>query len=133
LYGSDDPQAPIYKPSMRRLEWPNGSQAFCTSANEPDSLRGKEAHFTWADEVGSWRPREGEMQLDAWDNVRLATRLGLTPRIIVTTTPKKTKMLKRIHKELKKFPLFIRLTQSSASFNRDNLSDPYLRALFDRY
>src|SRR5690606_25455419 len=87
LYGSDDPQAPIYKPSMRRLEWPNGSQAFCTSANEPDSLRGKEAHFTWADEVGSWRPREGEMQLDAWDNVRLATRLGLTPRIIVTTTP----------------------------------------------
>lgn len=38
-------ERPEYRPSIRRLIWPNGSQAFCTSADEPDSLRGVQAHF----------------------------------------------------------------------------------------
>src|SRR5215813_9272110 len=31
---------PVYEPSKRRLTWPNGGQAFCYSAEEPDRLRG---------------------------------------------------------------------------------------------
>ena len=32
--------APEYEPSLRRLQWPNGAQAFLYSAAEPESLRG---------------------------------------------------------------------------------------------
>jgi len=38
-------EMPEYKPSIRRLIWPNGNQAFCTSADEPDSLRGVQARL----------------------------------------------------------------------------------------
>ena len=31
---------PDYEPSLRRLVWPNGAQAFLYSAGEPESLRG---------------------------------------------------------------------------------------------
>ena len=31
---------PLYEPSLRRLSWPNGSQATLYSAGEPESLRG---------------------------------------------------------------------------------------------
>lgn len=31
---------PQYEPSLRRLTWPNGAQAFAYSAAEPESLRG---------------------------------------------------------------------------------------------
>jgi phage terminase large subunit-like protein len=32
--------APEYEPSLRRLQWPNGAQAFLYSAGEPETLRG---------------------------------------------------------------------------------------------
>lgn len=43
------------RPSIRRLIWPTGNMAFCTSADEPDSLRGVQAHYSRGDEVAAWR------------------------------------------------------------------------------
>jgi hypothetical protein len=31
---------PVFEPSLGRLRWPNGAQAFCYSAAEPEALRG---------------------------------------------------------------------------------------------
>lgn len=38
---------PDYEPSLRRLQWPNGAQAFLYSAAEPDSLRGPQHSHAW--------------------------------------------------------------------------------------
>ena len=41
---------PVYEPSLRRLSWGNGAQAFLYSAAEPESLRGPQHHIAWCDE-----------------------------------------------------------------------------------
>ena len=43
---------PAYQPSIRRLTWPNGVQATCFSADEPDRLRGPQHSHAWIDEPG---------------------------------------------------------------------------------
>ena len=45
---------PRFEPSLRRLVWPGGAQAFLYSAAEPEALRGPEHHFAWADEIAKW-------------------------------------------------------------------------------
>ena len=42
---------PTYEPSLRRLRWANGAQAFLYSAEAPESLRGPQHHLAWADEI----------------------------------------------------------------------------------
>ncbi|AKH43483.1 phage terminase large subunit-like protein [Altererythrobacter atlanticus] len=38
---------PIFEPSLRRLQWENGAQAFLFSAAEPESLRGPQHSHAW--------------------------------------------------------------------------------------
>jgi phage terminase large subunit-like protein len=133
VYGLHNPDAPTYKPSLRLLEWPNGSVAFCVSSEEPDAIRGVGADFAWADEVASWRRAKSKDVNDAWDNLLTAVRTGDRPRVIVTTTPRKTKMLKKLHRALKRHPLQYRLREASMVLNRMNLHDNYVRALLDHY
>ncbi|UDL16349.1 terminase large subunit [Microbacterium phage Zooman] len=144
-YTDEDPNRPEWKPSIRRLVWPNGSHAFFASADEeaakPDeqgmhALRGIQAHLTWGDEIGSWRQpiKDRPLDLDLLDNMRLATRLGEQPRIILTTTPrKKSKYLKKINKLLKEDPTVTRLTQASVLQNVGALSAYYVEQIMKMY
>ncbi|QSB44919.1 TIGR02217 family protein [Tsuneonella flava] len=42
---------PLFEPSLHRLRWPNGAQAFLYSAAEPESLRGPQHSHAWCDEI----------------------------------------------------------------------------------
>lgn len=135
-------ERPDYRPSIRRLIWPNGSQAFCTSADEPDSLRGVQAHFAWGDEVAAWRQPTKEGELSAWENLRIATRLGDNPQILATTTPKRVKVLFDLLEEYKKNPDRrkdvegagrIWQTRGSTFDNAGNLAGAYLDAITGVY
>jgi len=79
---------PEYEPSKRRLTWPNGAIATCYSADEPKRLRGPQHDAAWCDELASWRYAE------AWDMLLFGLRLGDDPRVVVTTTPRPTKLIK---------------------------------------
>lgn len=125
-------ERPEYRPSIRRLIWPNGNQAFCTSADEPDSLRGVQAHYSWGDEVAAWRQPTKEGELSAWDNLRIATRLGRNPQILATTTPKRVKILFDLLEEKKKNPR-IWTTHGSTFDNAGNLAGAYLDAITGVY
>jgi phage terminase large subunit-like protein len=83
-------------PSRRRVELPNGGICLCFSAEEPDQLRGPAFHISWADELASYRQRVGAGELTAWDNLRIATRLGKRPQILATTTPKRVPAIRKI-------------------------------------
>lgn len=125
-------EKPEYKPSIRRLEWPNGSVAFCTSADEPDSLRGVQAHYSWGDEVAAWRQTPDGAGMTAWDNLRVATRLGRNPKVLATTTPKRVKILFDLLEEEKRSGR-VWLTRGSTFDNAGNLSGAYLDAITGVY
>ena len=81
---------PRYEPSKRRLTWPNGAIATFYSAEEPERLRGPQHDAAWCDELTSWRYPE------AWDMLMFGLRLGEDPRVVVTTTPRPTKLLRTL-------------------------------------
>src|SRR5260370_31621465 len=83
-------ERPRYLPAAARLEWPNGAVSSVFSAEEPDRLRGKQHMKRWRDELAAWR------RADAFDQAMLGLRLGDKPQMIVTTTPRPTKIIKQL-------------------------------------
>jgi len=58
---------PLFEPSLRRLTWSNGAQAFLYSAAEPESLRGPQHSHAWCDEIGKWEmPPAPRLPRSAW-------------------------------------------------------------------
>jgi phage terminase large subunit-like protein len=113
---------PRYRPSIRRLEWPNGSQATLFSAEEPDALRGPQHHFGWLDEIAAWsRPEAFEMFL-------FGLRLGTHPRVVITTTPRPTKIIKDLIAD----PTCVTVRGSTYE-NRANLAPAYFSQIIRKY
>lgn len=83
---------PVWRASGRELRFPSGAIAFAYSADSPEGLRGPEHHLAWCDELGKWG-RGGEA---AWDNLAMGLRLGERPRVLVTTTPRQTPLMRRV-------------------------------------
>lgn len=86
---------PLFEPSLRRLTFPNGAQAFLYGANEPEALRGPQHSHAWCDEIGKWANAHGRA-MRTWDNLLLGLRLGEEQRIVATTTPRAVPLLRRL-------------------------------------
>jgi phage terminase large subunit-like protein len=84
-------EKPDWKPSLNQMRWRNGSLATLYSAAEPEALRGPQHHYGWADEIAKW-PRG----MAVWDNLILGLRLGATPQLVATTTPRPMPLVKRL-------------------------------------
>ncbi len=85
----DDP--PEWKPSLGQLHWHNGSMATLYSAAEPETLRGPQHHYCWADEIAKWG-----RGIAVWDNLTLGLRLGAAPQLVATTTPRPVPLIKQL-------------------------------------
>jgi phage terminase large subunit-like protein len=81
---------PIYEPSKRRLTWPNGAIATAYSGDKPDQLRGPQHDAAWADELCAWRYTQ------TFDNLLFGLRLGAKPQVVITTTPRPSKLLREL-------------------------------------
>ena len=84
-------QMPTYTMHRGEVRWPNGAAAFVYSADVPDQLRGPEHDAAWCDELAKWRRGDA-----AWDNLMMGLRRGDQPRVLVTTTPRPTALMKRV-------------------------------------
>lgn len=115
-------ERPIYEPSKRRLTWPNGSKAIVFSADEPDRLRGPQCYKAWADELATWR------YPDAWDQLKFGLRLGENPQVIVTTTPRPTKIIREMHKHKTTF-----VTTGTTYENKANLANAFFDHIVTNY
>lgn len=124
-------ERPLYEPSKRRLTWPNGNTAVLGTADEPDSLRGVQAHYSWADELAAWRQTPDAAGMTSWDNLRVATRLGAHPQILATTTPKRVPTLYALLDEAEKGKIWV--SRGSTMDNAGNLSSVYLEAIMGVY
>jgi phage terminase large subunit-like protein len=107
---------PHFEPSRRRLVWPNGVKAYIYSGDEPDQLRGPQHHLAWADELAKWRHSES-----AWSNLILGLRLGPSPQVMVTTTPKPLPLIKRLLEDSNTV-----VTRGSTFENARNLSPRFI-------
>lgn len=116
---------PAYEPSKRRLTWPNGAVATCFSADEPERLRGPQHEAAWGDEVGTWRYAQ-----DAYDNLMFGLRLGKNPRLVLTTTPRRTKLLKDL---LAREGKDVAVTRGRTSDNAANLAPSFLSTITGKY
>jgi phage terminase large subunit-like protein len=113
---------PHWEPSRRRLTWPNGAIATFYSADEPERLRGPQHDAAWCDELASWRYPE------TWDMLMFGLRLGNDPRVVVTTTPRPTSLIRT----LLKHPSVV-VTRGSTYENRPNLASHFLDQIVRKY
>ena len=125
-------ERPLYEPSKRRLTWPNGNTATCFTADEPDSLRGPQFTHAWGDEIAAWRQTPDAAGMTAFDNLRVGTRLGANPKIMVTTTPKRVPLLYQLIAEAEKTGKVV-ITKGSTLDNSGNLSQAYIDAIVGVY
>lgn len=109
----DDEQL-VWRASVNELRFASGAHAYCYSAEAAEALRGPEHGFAWCDEVAKWSNADA-----AWDNLSLGLRLGDRPRVLVTTTPRPTPLMRRL--------LALPDRHETAGRTRDN---PHLPASF---
>ena len=114
---------PRYEASRRRLLWTNGAVAHVFSSEDPESLRGPQFEAAWCDELGKWKNAEA-----VWDMLQFGLRLGPRPMQIITTTPRPTRLMKRLIAD----PQVVR-EKLSTERNAGNLAKGFLEALAKRY
>jgi phage terminase large subunit-like protein len=113
---------PRYEPSKRRLTWANGAIATLYSADQPERLRGPQHDTAWCDELASWRYPE------AWDMLMFGLRLGADPRIVVTTTPRPTRLLRELVADRT-----VTVTRGTTYENRANLAPDFIEQIVRKY
>lgn len=101
----------------------SGSKMLCYSGEDAESFRGPNFHFMWCDELAKWAQAAA-----AWDVLNAAVRVGDTPHILVTTTPKPAKLLRRIRGMTTTI-----LTSGSSRDNAANLAPGFVDDLLALY
>jgi len=77
-----------YSSSICEIRLANGSKIVGYAAHNPERLRGSQFHRAWCDELCAWEYPQ------AFDQLMFGLRLGQSPKCLITTTPKPTKLLK---------------------------------------
>ena len=109
---------PRFVETRRKLVWPNGAEALCFSAAEPEFLRGHEAELCLIDEWAAM-----DYGADVLDQASLCLRIG-NPHVFIATTPQPKPWLKK----LLKAPGVI-VTHSTTWANEKNLAPSYIADL----
>jgi phage terminase large subunit-like protein len=79
---------PTLNVRKRLLIWPNGVRARLFSGEDPESFRGPNIGWGWADELAYWSRLAGTPgKPGAWANFKMTLRKGDHPRALVTMTP----------------------------------------------
>ena len=113
-----------YNRSAMELRLWNGSIIQGYAAIEPDRLRGPQFHRIWADEMAAWRYAE------SFDQMMFGLRLGNNPKLVITTTPRPTKLIIDLISRKDK-DVFV---QTGSTFdNKENLAESALQQLKDKY
>jgi len=116
---------PWERPKLDRatLHWPNGVEGTILAAADPERFRGPQFAAAWCDEIGKWPNAEA-----AWDMLQFGLRLGDRPRQMATTTPRATRLLKRLLADEQTV-----VTRMTTAENKKHLARSFLSAVVARY
>ena len=109
---------PRYIVSKKQLEWPTGAISPVFTSDEPDAARGHQHEKIWADELAAW------IDLETWDQLLMGLRIGAAPQAIVTTTPRRMKLLRELLKDVT-----TAVTRGRTFDNAANLSQKFLQRM----
>jgi phage terminase large subunit-like protein len=110
--------------SMGEILLVNGSRIKLFSADQPDRFRGPQHHGAWCDELAAYR------YSDAWDQLQFGLRLGKKPRVVITTTPRPTPLVRML---ANRTDGSVAITRGSTFDNAKNLAPSALLELQARY
>lgn len=119
---------PDWSPTKRTLTWENGAKVEFYSAEEPERLRGPQFEAAWCDELAAWNK-----DVETWEMLQFCLRLQTkankkVPKVIVTTTPKSTSLVRKLLKMPSTF-----ITVGSTFDNSENLAESYLNAVKEQF
>jgi len=114
---------PRYEASRKRVIWPCGAVAYAFSAEDADGLRGPQFEFAWGDEMAAWAAPQRVL-----DTLRMGLRLGTSPRLLLTTTPRPIPALKRLVRQAG-----VAITHQPTAGNAANLAPGFLDAMAAAY
>jgi phage terminase large subunit-like protein len=111
-----------YQPSKRRIVWPKtGTWATTYSGDSPDQLRGASSQGAWLDEISKFRyPNQ------VWDNLMMVLRVGVSPKSIVSTTPRPIPLIKMLAKQATEGDKGVIMRRWSTYRNIANLSERFI-------
>jgi predicted phage terminase large subunit-like protein len=90
------------------------------TAEKPERLRGPQHTRAWCDELAAWQYDE-----ETWDMLMMGMRLGDTPQVLWTTTPKPKELIRRLS-----LPKEGRTIVRGSTFdNKANLPDSFFASL----
>ena len=117
-----------YSPTKRKIRFESsGAEILVFSADEPERLRGFQCEAAWTDELASWR-----YDRESWTQLMLGLRLGIeegkTPKVLITTTPKPTRLIR----ELADRPS-THMTTGTTYENISNLADAFTGEIIQQY
>jgi phage terminase large subunit-like protein len=117
-------ERPRFEATRRRLVWETtGAVAQIFSSEDPESLRGPQFDAAWLDEAAKWKNAEA-----TFDMLQFGLRLGERPIQIITTTPRPTRLMKRLIADPS-----VRVTRLTTEANSNNLASGFIAALERRY
>jgi phage terminase large subunit-like protein len=117
-------ERPRFEATRRRLVWETtGAVAQIFSSEDPESLRGPQFDAAWLDEAAKWKNAEA-----TFDMLQFGLRLGERPIQIITTTPRPTRLMKRLIADPS-----VRVTRLTTEANSSNLASGFIAALERRY
>lgn len=129
---SPESEKPVYKMHTSSLEWPNGSTAMLLSSEVPSSARGPEFHIGAFDEFASWKNTLDDSGSNLYNNLLAGIRLGSNPKILMATTPKRTKVMKDLFERSKDPKQNITIVRGSTLEN-SALSGTFINNLLQQY
>lgn len=129
---SPEDERPVYKMHTSTLEWPNKSQALLLSSESPDAARGPQFHAAILDEFAAWKTTPDSSGATLYDNIIAATRLGEYPKILMATTPKKTRVMRNLIKQAEDPARNTKIIRGSTLENK-TLSKAYIDNLTVQY
>jgi phage terminase large subunit-like protein len=120
---------PEYRPSEKKLIWPNGATTSFFYGSEPELSRGAQSDLIWFDELHKY-----QYPAETYDNLILGLRLGKCPLAIITSTPKPTKLCRELEQKRNKdgTPAAV-VTVGKTIDNKKNLSPVFYDAIISRY
>lgn len=129
-------ELPNYEPSKKKITFHNGAIFNLYTAEEPDQLRGPEFDLGWGDEFATWKMITGIDGLTAFDNLRFAMR-GTSnpegPQLLLSTTPRRCRAVKSIHKDARDSRFRIVVTHGSLLENISNLDPIYVAGILAKF
>lgn len=91
---SIDIPANAYNKNRQEIELPNGSRIRGFSAEKPESIRGENLAYVWFDELAMIRYFQFYHE-----GLQPALRKGSNPRLLITTTPKRVRLIRDLIEE----------------------------------